>query len=118
MRNKCRHTFGNLLLSTFVGQVNSDQTEGRGVMKDHSSWSTVEAAKEAITGEGVMGVGDGDVVMRDFYECGQDDCKAIVVDGRKVYDGWHKKWDTRFDPRNKDPQYKEYIRLRKIYEDR
>lgn len=112
-----RHEYGKDLLEVFVGLVNSDQTEGRGGMRDHSVWQTMEAAFEAIKGEGVMGYGNGDVQRRTYSVCGADNCKAILIFKEDIYKGYGDKWlATRYNPLLKDPDYKTYLRLKEKFE--
>lgn len=133
MGHRC--TYGEELFKVYVGKVNSDQTEGRGGMRDHSVWATPEAAYAAIKGEGVMGVGDGDVHVRGYWTCDADDtgekCDAILVRDFKIYDGYAARnkgrpvvgttdygtdgWRPDYSPLMKDPEYKEFLRLRRKF---
>lgn len=95
---------------------NSDQTEGRGHMVVIGRFSTEEAALEAARGQGVMGVGDGEVAKVN-YNVFDDGVVHCIVE--KVYgyrQDWNGKWgygfvDNRDAPTN-DPEFQEYLRLK------
>jgi hypothetical protein len=125
MAHRC--TYGDILLEVFVGQINSDQTEGRGRMIDHSHYDNAQDAHKSIKNEGVMGVGDGDVVRRVFYTCDADNtgdkCSQILVTNDKIYSGYAARggspsggfdkdgWLPKFSPLANDPDYKTWLRL-------
>lgn len=124
MMHRCEK--GLALLETYVGRVNSDQTEGRGPYVDHSIWTTSEAAHNAIKGQGVMGVGDGDVYLRTFWACAKS-CGKILVTDVQIYDGYSARggrrkgfgpdgWRPDMSPLYNDPEYKQYIELKKKFE--
>ncbi len=120
-----RHELGEVLLQVFVGQINSDQTEGKGRMKDHSMYDNKNDAYRSIRGEGVMGVGDGDIVQRTFTKCGSKaiQCAGIVEFNKKIYNGsnYSRKpgengWSPEHDPRKDDPEYQTYLKLKERFE--
>jgi hypothetical protein len=129
MAHRC--TYGIRSFEVFVGKVNSDQTEGRGPMRDHSLWDNANDAYEAIRGQGVMGVGDGDVAHRVYYTCDADDtgevCHKVLVTEDTIYDGWAARggnrkgfgpdgWRPDYSPLLNDPDYKTYLRLKERFE--
>lgn len=115
-----RHEFKGItpVFSLFVAQINSDQTEGKGGMKDYKYFFDHVAAYNSIKGEGVMGHGDGDVALRQWKECF---CGEVFVYdevvyrgttyGRTTVDGWR----PDLSPLLSDPEYKEYMRLHKKF---
>ena len=120
-----RHEIGEILLQVFVGQINSDQTEGKGSMKDHAMFDNKNDAYISIRGEGVMGVGDGNVVQRTFVKCGVSyvRCNSVIEMNKTIYDGsnYGRKpgengWVPEHDPRKDDPDYQRYVELKKKFE--
>jgi hypothetical protein len=114
-----RHTIGTKVFEYFAMKQNSDLTEGRGGMRTVSRWATAEDAHKAAHKGGVMGIGDGEVWYVTINYCGGGDydepCDYICEVESRIYDG--QKWiDVRFDPRANDPEFQEYLRLKKIYE--
>lgn len=120
-----RHEVGEILFQVFVAQVNSDQTEGRGGMRDKDHFDNENDAYLAVKGQGVMGVGDGNVVLRSFVACGGPSrCAHISVYNKQIYNGsnYGRKpgengWIPEFDKRKEDPDYQQYLALKKKFEE-
>ena len=129
-----RHiTTGEIVSQFFVSRVNRDLTEGRGPMVDNGIFTSHMDAYQASKGQGVQGVGDGDVVIRTFRRC-EDGCPAILEFNDSIYhgSGWSKKqagklgyeqfapdgWRVDYSPMTNDPDYKEFLRLRKVLQDK
>lgn len=129
---KHQHELGEVLSTLFVAQHNSDQTEGKGHMVDNGAFLTVEDAYERTKGAAVMGCGDGNIVKRVYYRC--TTCPEIYRVDTTIYngdnyfkkniagsgryadimpDGWHKD----YSPITNDPEYQEYLRLKKKFGD-
>lgn len=107
----------------FVVKVNSDSTEGRGRMIDHSVHLNPQDAYAACKHKGVMGVSDGEIWERTL---------TLYTDGlweiseRQIYgympgksenwnDGqWIDEYDE-LDPRMQDPEYINYLQLKRKY---
>lgn len=127
---KHEHDLGELISQFFVAQRNKDQTEGRGGMIDVATYQDHKEAYNRIKGEGVMGCGDGDVVSRAYYRC--ETCPEIVKVDERIYigdeytkknilgkggysdympDGWHAEYSEMAN----DPEYMEYLRLRRKF---
>lgn len=100
----------------YIARENSDLTEGRGPMRTLGYYTEPEPAIARVQGRGVMGVGHGEV-------------STVKLDiGRveeRLFWGNHAnpagKWvygyaDNRDDPILSDPEYPEYVRLRKKFE--
>ena len=126
------HIYGEELTHFFVAQHNSDQTEGRGGIVDAGAFEDVQDAYKRIEGQGVMGVGDGDIVLRMYYRC--DACPELVKVDEPIYqgasytqrnllgrpgryqdfmqDGWRKD----YSPVAADPEFEEYLRLKRKFE--
>lgn len=125
-----RCMYGDVLLEVFVGKVNSDQTEGRGSMRDFSFHTNAKDALESVMGQGVMGVGNGDVYRRVFYSCNTDkgdSCTKILTTEEQIYNDWARTrngsrdfgpdgWKAQFSPLLNDPEYKDYLRLKEKFE--
>jgi hypothetical protein len=118
-----RHEIGPVLLEVYVALVNSDLTEGRGSVRDKGIWLDPKDAYEDAKGMGVMGMGDGDIALRTFMQCGVKGfvpCGHIIVENRTIYNGNHKKsetgWVPDYDPRKNDPEYQQYLALKKKFE--
>lgn len=103
----------------FEAQRNSDQTEGKGHSVVIAAYDNEPDAVQRVKGEGVMGVGDGDVVA--VIVTYHSDHR-VVVKREKTY-GYRKDWqghwnygylDNRDAPIN-DPDYHEYLRLKRKF---
>lgn len=103
----------------YEAQRNSDQTEGRGGMVTFGRFRDLEPALEAVKGQGVMGVGDGEIVQVTFSV----NSNGIVDEAREKVYGYHKDWtgkwgygfvDNRDAPVH-DPEYQEFLRLQKKF---
>lgn len=127
-----RHITGEKITEFFVTQENSDLTEGRGGMVDVSVFTNHMDAYKKAKGRAVQGCGDGDVVKRTYYRC--TECPELIQINEKIYigdsytqkntlgkpgryqdymiDGWHKD----YSPKATDPEYPEYLRLKKKFE--
>ena len=110
--------------TVFVARRNKDSTEGRGPMIDISTHRTPQEAYEAARGQGVMGVGDGEVQERNL---------AVFSDGlwetseRTIYgyrrdpvtgqwgSGWIEEYEE-MDPRLQDPDWATYQELKRRFE--
>lgn len=111
-------------MKVYEAQQNSDLTEGRGSMTTIAIFTNLEEAVKAVKGRGVMGVGDGEVLETKVYESAQDidDNGRLYASRIRVY-GYRQrpdgKWDTGyldFRDLNGDPEYVEYMRLKKKFE--
>lgn len=122
-----RHVIGETLASYFVAQHCSDQTEGRGGNIDVGVFENHLDAYKRIRGEGVQGIGDGDVIQRTFSRC--EECVEILITNEKVYSGVHgASWWTRpnnfatdgwrkdLSPLMTDPDYPKYLELKARFE--
>lgn len=122
-----KHELGEQLSKFFVSKINSDQTEGRGAMRDYGVFTDHDAAYQKVKGQGVQGCGDGDVYIRSYYRC--TGCPEIVQKDERIYLGseWLRKnalpsefaadgWRVDFSPLANDPEYAEYIRLKAKFE--
>jgi hypothetical protein len=131
MGHRCTH--GEEILRVYVGMVNADSTEGKGPMREHSFWTTPDSALKAIKGQGVMGVGDGDITMHTYFKCDAaepgETCDHILIAKVQVYDGYAARggnmkgfcpdgWRPDLSPLNNDPEYKDYLRLKKKFGDK
>ena len=126
-----RHKYGELITTFFVATRNSDQTEGRGHQVEIDSFDNYKDAYLSAKGEGVMGVGDGDVLMRTYHRC--EDCPALIKTDKTIYyggpytqkntlgkgtyadympDGWHRDYSAMAQ----DPEYADYLRLKNKFE--
>lgn len=129
MAHRC--TYGEVIFSVFASMVNSDQTEGRGSMRAISFWDDANSAYEVVRGEGVMGVGDGDVYTYTFWACDADGtgetCHRILRRKNAVYDGAVARggkrlgfgpdgWIPDYSPLLNDPDYKTYLKLKEKFE--
>lgn len=126
-----RHVIGEQITQFFVAQRNSDQTEGRGANIDVGTFENPTDAYSRIKGEAVQGCGDGDVVRRTYYRCSE--CPELVKVDERIYvgDNYSKNnmlgkgtykdymkdgWRNDFSPVRQDPEFDEYIRLKKKFE--
>jgi hypothetical protein len=129
---KHNHVHGEELAVYFVGQYNSDQTEGRGHTVETDAYEDVQDALKSVKGYGGMGTGDGDIVKRTYYRC--TECPAIVKEDEPIYfgslymkknmlgrygsysdfnpDGWRKDYSSM----ETDPEWSEYLRLKEKFE--
>lgn len=103
----------------YEAQRNSDQTEGRGRMITFDRFVELGDALEAVKGQGVMGVGDGEVVQITLRaEDGRVKMEQVRVYGYRK--GWDNKWGYGFtdnrDAPVHDPEYQEFLRLQKKFE--
>lgn len=119
-----RHEVGEAATPlVFVSRINSDQTEGRGTMRPIAFSLEQEFAYNRIKGQGVMGVGDGDVGTMQFFHCSV--CPELIKVEQTIYrgdkpqrnlefapDGWRRE----YSPMLSDPEYKEYLRLKEKFE--
>jgi hypothetical protein len=100
-------------------------------MIDEGVFDNHKDAYNKIKGHAVMGCGDGDVVKRTYYRC--EDCPEILRIDEQIFigdnytrnnvlgrpgtyqdfmpDGWHKN----YSPMTQDPEYQEYLRLKKKF---
>lgn len=104
----------------YVASENSDQTEGRGPMKDTSAWETEQEAYAACIGRGVMGVGNGEVIEVSLLK--KTDEPGLEIVRRKVYGygkDWTGKWSYHWldqrDAPTEDAEFKEYMRLKEKF---
>lgn len=106
---------------------NSDMTEGKGQMRPIAYFDDLLFAVEHAKGRGVMGVGDGEVneliihnSIDDLNNKGRE-TKIKIYGYRKDLSG---NWGYGFvDNREyielqKDPEYSEYVRLKKKFEEK
>lgn len=105
-------------------QQNSDQTEGRGRMVTVMTLMKLDDAVKEAQGRGVMGHGTGDVVEVTITVNNDD---TVSVEREEIY-GYRRnpntgKWDYGFkdfrdlpNPQT-DPDYKEYLRLKRKFGD-
>ena len=98
--------------------INSDSTEGRGHMVCIGRYENEQQAYEHIKGKGVMGVGDGDVELVQYFKTddGFDKVTTKVYGYRKDWnDNWGTGWLDWRDMPDDDPEFAEYIRLKKKF---
>lgn len=109
-------------MQIYEATQNSDQTEGRGHEATIAYFDNLDEAVKAVKGKGVMGVGDGDVNSLCIYTSVEELNAHGIVSKIKIY-GYRKdrlgKWgcgyiDNRDAPLD-DPEYVEYLRLRKKF---
>lgn len=102
----------------YLATRNSDQTEGRGHPLVIGIYTSEDDAVAAVQGQGVMGVGPGDV-----YSCHLNtQVKYLFSGDNRVYgyrEDWAGRWgygyvDNRDAPSN-DPEYEEYLRLKEKF---
>lgn len=122
--------------AVFEVQENSDQNEGRGPMRTVGFFDNFSAAFEVAKGRGVMGGGDGDILMHSassgarrvfstkeaFEAAGGGD--LMPNPGERVYSSYFGlngayfkvvKNRTEEERIEADPEYAEFIRLQKKY---
>lgn len=111
-------------MKVYEAQENTDLTEGRGPMRTFAIFTNLEEAVKAVKGRGVMGYGDGEVVETDVYESTEEiaENNRLYSARRRVY-GYRQrpdgKWDygySDFRDLHSDPEYSEYMRLKKKFE--
>lgn len=111
-------------MKVYEAQENSDSTEGRGPMRTIAIFTNLEEAVKAVKGRGVMGVGDGEVLETDVYENAEDMAEngRLYASRKRVY-GYRTRPDGKrdygyldFRDLNSDPEYVEYMRLKKKFE--
>lgn len=115
----------------FEARINADSTEGRGPMIVIGIFSDAGEAVMAVKGRGVQGVGDGEVYERKVFdtleqwrnakpENGRIDAGHRLVYGYRQDAGGTWGWgyaDLRDDPKTQHPEYAEYLRLKKLFEE-
>lgn len=98
---------------------NSDMDEGRGAMRVVGSYGTFEDAFRNAQGRGVMGVGNGDIVIR------SSNVDTNIYSGTFGLNGDYFKVVTRApvikkvraqaEDKTAHPEYAEYLRLKEIF---
>lgn len=126
-------------MPVYAATHNRDMTEGRGPMVIFAYFDNEAAALEAVRGQGVMGVGDGEVYLVEppktysSFQQYKAECKnrpkpgsssmvnlgVVSGDNFKLVYGYRKGWDGKWgygwtdnrDAPTSDPEYKEFLRL-------
>jgi hypothetical protein len=106
----------------YIASQNSDSTEGRGQTIPIGFFTNVEDAVKAVKNRGVMGVGDGDVyyAVLDAPYVHMFTRSRLVYDGNmrvggKIEGGYTKMFS---EATGIDPEYFEYLALKKKFEGR
>lgn len=116
-----RHSYGELVTEFYVSVINSDPTEGRGSSIDKGIFENADDAYEDCVRADVQGT-DGDVYYRTFSRC--EGCPQLIKTDKKIYSGskWGRDanflsdgWRADFSPLAKDPEFKDYLRLKKKF---
>lgn len=116
----------------YVVKQNSDLTEGRGSMRPIGYFDDIEDAVAFAQGKGVMGSGPGEVYQIKVLAKGEWTPGPLKAGNRKPFEevqvyGYRKGRNGNYgygyvdlrdqpDPKN-DPEYSEYLRLRKKFTD-
>lgn len=106
----------------YEARRNADQNEGRGPMVTFALFDNEKQAVRAVKGQGVMGVGDGEVLMTTVYSTVQEMVANEKMSFSELVYGYRKdpfgKWgygyaDNReFAALEKDPEYQQYLKLK------
>lgn len=116
-----RHTHGELITEFYVSVVNSDLTEGRGSNVDKGVFEKAEDAHRDCLRADVQGT-DGDVVYRTYHRC--EECPQLIRTDKVIFSGsrWGRDenflsdgWRADFSPLANDPDYPEYLRLKRKF---
>lgn len=123
----------------FEVQENTDKTEGRGSMRTVAYFNSFEAAFEVAKGRGVMGAGDGDILIHSMSSTfgphvfsSKEEFEAVDTTveswtdamGSRVYSSYFglsgeyfsiTKNLTQEERKQQDPRYAQYLELKAIY---
>jgi hypothetical protein len=100
----------------YLAQENYDLTEGKGGWKTLGYFTDPEKAVERVKGRGVMGVGDGQVVVVKL-DTGNARQETFYGYRQNAAGKWGYGYvDGRDDPVLQDPELPEYLRLKKKFE--
>jgi hypothetical protein len=107
---------GNIKI--YAAKINSDQTEGRGPMMVKSYHQTTEGAYDAVKGQGVMGVGDGEIDEIIVPELGTSSCRNIYGYHRNWRGKWVHGWvdEDSLPPQEEAADYQKYLELKTKFE--
>jgi len=111
------------LSKIYAAKQNTDTTEGKGWMKTFAYFQNPEDAVEAVKGRGVMGAGDGEVyevtvskTLEEWNEHGPYKETKIYGYHKSITGRWRDGWVDDRDLPHTDPEFAEYVRLKKKFD--